>query len=311
MKKYIREKIKNMTATIYNYKKISYSMLLFLLLSASTGCDYFASTDATQNIVPLPEPSLRETIKKRGELRVLVRDDMPPFGFINEKTNKLEGFDIDIAKAVARALDVRFVPVPIGTGAPITMLREKKADMIAAAMVHSFTREKYLDFSITYFMDGIKIAVPKGSDIHSIAEISGADVGVIRHSHGQDILAKIRHGAVVHVYGSYPEAFLALKAGKISVLCAEATILLALINADARPGTWQVVGDYISNEPIALGLPENESSFRDFVNKTLNRLWVSGEYMNIYNRWFGPDTAFYLPTTWRMEVFPGHSPVKK
>ena len=43
------------------------------------------------------------------------------------------------------------------------------------------------------------------------------------------------------------------------------------------------MGDYISAEPYGLGLPENDSKFRDFVNKSLAEMWVSGDYAKTYN----------------------------
>ncbi len=96
----------------------------------------------------------------------------------------------------------------------------------------------------------------------------------------------------------YAEAFLALKRGQVDAISADATILLGLKNSDQDPAAWTIAGAYITDEPFALGLPQNDSALRDRVNLALQRLWLSGEYMRLYNRWFGPHTKYYLPTSW-------------
>ena len=56
--------------------------------------------------------------------------------------------------------------------------------------------------------------------------------------------------------------------------------------------------------PLALGVVENDSDFRDFVNAALMDMWEKGEYQKIYDKWFGKDTKDYLPLTWKMELWP-------
>ena len=34
------------------------------------------------------------------------------------------------------------------------------------------------------------------------------------------------------------------------------------------------------------------------------KLWNTGEYKKLYDKWFGPNTKYYLPTTWEMEIWP-------
>jgi len=77
-----------------------------------------------------------------------------------------------------------------------------------------------------------------------------------------------------------------------------------LKNSAPDPEDYVIAGDFIAAEPYGLGLPENDSDFRDLVNRTLVDLWNTGEYLKIYNKWFGPKTNFYLPLTWKMEIWP-------
>ncbi len=105
-------------------------------------------------------------------------------------------------------------------------------------------------------------------------------------------------------FEGYPQAMLALKQGKVKAVTTDSTILLGLKNSDPNPEKWEIVGEFISPEPYGIGLPENESNFRDAVNQALIKMWKSGDYKKAYNKWFGPDTKYYLPLTWNMEVWP-------
>ena len=98
--------------------------------------------------------------------------------------------------------------------------------------------------------------------------------------------------------------FLALSQGKVAAVTTDSTILLGLKNSAPNPEDYAIVGEYISDEPYGLGLPENDSDFRDLVNRTLVDLWNTGDYLKIYNKWFGQDTNYYLPLNWKMETWP-------
>lgn len=81
-------------------------------------------------------------------------------------------------------------------------------------------------------------------------------------------------------------------------------ILVGLKNSDPEPDKWDIVGDFIASEPYAIGMVENDSKFRDLVNKSLAEMWKSGAYKKSYDKWFGKDTKYYIPLTWKMEVWP-------
>jgi len=264
---------------------------------------------------PLPKLDGRlDAIKKRGVLLAGVRDDAIPFGYTDEHTGEIVGFEIDLCKVLARELGVRLETVPVRKAARIPLIQRGEVDLIAACMTHHFAREEDIDFSITYFMDGQKLLTKRGLGIGSVTDLAGRTVGVVDGSWAEENIREAQPGARIRTYAGYPQAFMDLKARRISAICADTTILLGLKNSDPDPAAWEIVGDYISDEPYGLGLPENDSDFRDFINLTLDRMWVSGEYMTIYNLWFGPHTKFYLPTSWKMEVLPGHgatSPKRK
>ncbi|NMC35285.1 MAG: transporter substrate-binding domain-containing protein, partial [Veillonellaceae bacterium] len=134
--------------------------------------------------------------------------------------------------------------------------------------------------------------------------LAGKKVGSVKGSTSEQNVKKAQPECTVISFETYPEAFLALKQGKVEAVTTDESILVGLQNSDDKPGDFAIVGEYISPEPYGLGVAENESDFRDFVNIALMEMWASGEYQKIYEKWFGKDTKFYIPLEWKMEMWP-------
>ena len=55
---------------------------------------------------------------------------------------------------------------------------------------------------------------------------------------------------------------------------------------------------------FGIGLPENDSAWRDAVNLAMQELWKDGTYQQIYTKWLGPGEDIELPLGGQMEVWP-------
>ncbi|QLA17945.1 ABC transporter substrate-binding protein [Desulfolutivibrio sulfoxidireducens] len=245
-----------------------------------------------------------DDVKARGTLIAGVKDSQPPFGFVDEKTNQIAGFEIDICKALADRLGVKLETKPVTSSTRIPMLTQGAIDIVAATMTHQKGREDQVDFSITYFMTGQKLLVKKDGGIKGVKDLAGKKVGSVKGSTSEQNVKKAQPECTVISFETYPEAFLALKQGKVEAVTTDESILVGLQNSDDKPGDFAIVGEYISPEPYGLGVAENDSDFRDFVNLALMDMWASGEYQKIYEKWFGKDTKFFIPLEWKMEMWP-------
>ncbi len=245
-----------------------------------------------------------ESIKERGELICGVKDAVVPFGYVDEKTNQIVGFDVDICQYIADMMGVKLTLKPVTSATRIPMVTQGSIDLAAATMTHKHERDEVIDFSVTYFMDGQKILVPKDGDVKTVADLAGKKVGTAKGSTSEKNIKEAQPEARVISFEGYPQAFLALKQGKVAAVTTDSTILLGLKNSDENPDQWVIAGDYISSEPYGLGLAENESNFRDFVNYSLNEMWKRGDYEKVYMKWFGPETMYHLPLNWKMELWP-------
>jgi polar amino acid transport system substrate-binding protein len=252
---------------------------------------------------PLAEAGKLEQIKARGELTVGVKDAEAPFGFIEEKTNQLEGFDIDVAHYVAQRLDVKLKFKPLAAADRLPALIQGAVDMVAASLEHTLQREDVIDFSLTYFIDGLQLLTHKDSTINGLADLAGKKVAVVKGS-GLDKLLKSKQPHLIPLfYEGLPQAFMAVKRGEAAAVCSSTVSLLGLKHSDDKPDAWSISGEFIEPIHYGLGLPENDSDFRDAVNKALADMWKTGEYEKTYNKWFGVGARYPLPLNWKMELW--------
>jgi polar amino acid transport system substrate-binding protein len=85
-----------------------------------------------------------------------------------------------------------------------------------------------IDFSITYFMDGQKLLVKKGSKIKSYKDLAGKKVGTAKGSTSEINIKKAQPNCTVLSFEGYPEAFLALKQGKVAAATTDSVILVGV-----------------------------------------------------------------------------------
>lgn len=144
------------------YKSI---IVFFILLGANlvfmpySGADEVATGDS---------PVLKRIVES-GVLKVGVNPLFKPFSFKNEK-NEQVGIDIDIAKLLAKSLDVRLeIIVPKSFSELIPMLMDDRIDIIMAGMTINFKRSKLINFTAPYFNTGLSIMLSK---------VKGAELGL-------------------------------------------------------------------------------------------------------------------------------------
>ena len=230
-----------------------------------------------------------------------------PGGFINEN-NEWVGFDVDMATEIAKRLGAKLEKVVVNNNTRISFVQTNppKVDMVLANMTHKRVRDEKIDFSITYFFDGQKFLARKGAvkDAKDLAKMKvGSMQGTTSIVNATEYLKKLGNAnPKVIGYDGEVAMFEALRSGRVQAITTDSTILLGY--AAKMPGTFELVGDFISDEPYGIGLPQDDSAWRDAINFTLQDMWKDGTYMTIYNKWFGPDTAYPFPMTEKLEMWP-------
>lgn len=227
-----------------------------------------------------------EDARRRGKLLAGVKTDSPPFGYV-DSTGALQGFDVDIARYLARSLfddEGRLELVPITAGSRIPFLYSDWIDIIVATMSVTEERRQVLDFSEPYFISGSMLLVPKGSAIKGIEDLTGKTVAVIEGAVQQKDLEQVAPRAKQVKFGKIPEAVSALRAKRVDALCQDDVVVLALARENPE---LQVVGKPFIPRPYAIAVRKGELEFVKWVNGQLTRMKTDGTFGRLWQKYFG------------------------
>jgi polar amino acid transport system substrate-binding protein len=236
--------------------------------------------------------STLDEVKTRGKMIAGVRYDSPPFGSLDQ-SGQVVGFDIDLIKEIAKRLGVGIEMVQVTAKTRIPLLESGKIDVVAAVLTHSRERDRVIDFSISYLLDGQRLLVKKGSGIKEASDLKGKTVSAVQGSYNEAVIRNLVPEAKVLVYQEYPQAYLALKQGLADAFTTTATILEGVSKQDPDV---EMVGDNLTSEPIAFGVRENDSKWRDAINFALQDMVADGTYKSIYDKYF--KIPYRAPETW-------------
>jgi polar amino acid transport system substrate-binding protein len=131
-----------------------------------------------------------ETIKARGYLIVAVKDNLRPLGF-RASTGELQGFEIDIAKRLAkdllgRADAVKFLPVQ--NVDRISVLTENKADVTIAHLTATAARSRQVYFTFPYYFEGTALLTP--SPVKTPQALTAKSIAVLKGAVNAEVAAK-------------------------------------------------------------------------------------------------------------------------
>jgi polar amino acid transport system substrate-binding protein len=237
--------------------------------------------------------------KKKGVLVVGCKDSLPPFGYIDEKTRQIVGYDIDFVNAIAKKMGVKVELKPVTSASRLPQLQEGHIDIIAATMTKNAERAKVIDFSHAYFLTGQKFITKKGS-VKSLKDLEGKRIGTAKGSTSEQNVKKAIPSSTVLSFDDYPQAFLALQQGKVSAVTTDEAILAGILAKAPNKAQFEIPNIQISDEPYGLGMRKGDTNLVNFVNKTILEMEKSGEAARIFKKWFGPGTQFHLNRTFKI-----------
>jgi polar amino acid transport system substrate-binding protein len=256
-------------------KRIGVLFLTVVLLSGLCGIALAADT--------------LDEVKKKGVLVAGVRDSTPGFGYIDEKSREIVGYDVDFCKAIARRLGVKLELKPVTSATRMPQLLAGNIDIAAATMTKTPDRAKQVDFSYTYFFTGQKFLTKKGT-VKSLADLAGKKIGTAKGSTSEQNAKKALPTATILSFDDYPQAFLALQQGKVAAVTTDESMLAGIMAKAPDKHNYEIPGIRISDEPYGLGIRKGDKKFLNFVNAALLDMEKKGEAKNIFNRWFGPNS---------------------
>ncbi|WP_280343422.1 glutamate ABC transporter substrate-binding protein [Nocardia neocaledoniensis] len=249
-------------------------------------CDTEATLAPTSQPSPgaMPAGSSMAAIVANGRLRVGVDQNTYMFGFRNPSTGRLEGFDIDLAREIARDLfgDPNKIELrSVSAADRIPLLQEKKVDMIVRTFSATCERRRDVDFSGVYYRAAQRIAAPKGSGITDAAGLAGKRVCFTKGTTAAAPLFALPTVPTVFGVTNWTDCLVALQQGTVDAISGDEPILAGLVAQDRN---LELVGESIGAGAYAVGVPKGSDDLVRFVNGVLDRMRTDGSWQRIYQQ---------------------------
>lgn len=254
------------------------------LMVVVAGCGTEAAVSKTNQLT---------RIKNEKEMIWGVKADTKLFGLMNIKTGEVQGFDIDMAKAITKRVDpaakATFIQVTSQTRIPL--LKNGNIEGIIATMTITPEREEVVDFSKPYFNAGQSLLVMKNSKIKNIKDLNHKGATVLGTVGSNSVLnvKKFAPKARVLQLQDYAQALTALKSGQGDALTTDNGILYGM--SEENPNT-RVVGGTFTKEPYGIAMDKGQGDLQAAVNKAIDEIHADGTYNKLIEKWFGNVPGF-------------------
>jgi polar amino acid transport system substrate-binding protein len=273
--------------------------------SAASSAAPVRCTNALQSYQPtgalpppgnLPASSTMAEIRKRGRLIAGVSADTYLLASRNPLNGRIEGFDIDMVKAIAGAIfgdETRYELRVITAAQRIPALTDNSVDVVVRAMTINCARWTQIAFSTEYYRAGQKILVRKGSKATKIADLNGQRVCAPNGTSSMENLKAKAPKAVVVGADSHTGCLVLFQQGDVAAITGDDTVLAGLAAQD--PYAVVPKQDAFTAEPYGIGINSRNVDLVRFVNARLAQMRRDGEWTRIYDRWLaaplGPAPA--------------------
>lgn len=246
--------------------------------------------------------SILDDVKERGVVRIGTANTNPPMNYIDEKGNWM-GFDVDLGDAIAQKLGVKIDRVDVNDKTRIAFLANNRIDMAISNISHTRSRDEQIDYAEPPYLWTGKIFYAKKGKFKTPMDICGKTMTVTQGSNaylaGQDYLKELgcKEDFKITSFQTNAECFLALKQGKVDAYVQDTPIIAGV--AGAQGVNFEALGPIFSPGLYGIGVPADDSKWRDAISFTLQDLIADGTYEKIYQKWFGPKGIAPLPNNAR------------
>ncbi len=238
-------------------------------------------------------------IRARGHLIAGVDQNTYRFGFLNPLSGRIEGFDIDMVRAVAAAIfgnPNKVVFKAISDDQRIPEVHSGAVDIVAHTMTINCDRLRDVDFSSVYFDAGQRVLVQKNSPVKGLADLHGKRVCATTSSTSiGNIKAAPSHPIPVAVT-YWTDCLVLLQQGDVAAISTDDSILAGFVAQD--PST-KIVGPRFSSEPYGLAISKQHPDFVRFVNAVLQQMRTDGQWAADYRHWVGTPVPAPPPAKYK------------
>lgn len=254
---------------------------------------------ASQAFCQTSQPYTGDTfdkIKSSGRIVLGYRSGAIPISYVDENKQPI-GYGVDICMNIVQKikeklsmpdLSVEYLEVNANTRIP--MLVEGKIDMECGSTTNNASRRKDVDFTVPYYMAGIRILAKSNSGITSLNDLVGKKVSMGEKTSSIPLVEGLNKERDMHITSviekDYTTCLNDVGSGKTDAFILDDLLLFGERSKASNPKDYNVVGDFLSVEPLAIMVRKNDPKFKTFVDKQMISIINSGQIETYYKKWF-------------------------
>ena len=235
---------------------------------------------------PAPAPAAGgatvESLKKAGKIRIGIKQNVPLIGLKNPITNQLSGYDVEIAKILAKAIfgddknRIEWVDASVSANR-IPFITDNKADIVIATFSITDSRKKDIDMAGPYFIAGQDIMAYKIelSGIKAVEDLNGRKVCAQSGSTSLNTLKTKAPRATFIELPGVAECVEALKDGRVDAVSTDDALLAGFVEKFPAFG---LMGKPFTQEKYGIGLKKGDTAFRSFINDAIEASYKDGSW---------------------------------
>jgi glutamate transport system substrate-binding protein len=240
----------------------------------------------TAAATPAPAPAAGgatvEAIKKNGKIRIGIKQNVPLIGLKNPITNAYSGFDVEIAKVIAKGIfgddknRIEWVDASVSANR-IPFITDNKADIVIATFSITDSRKKDIDMAGPYFIAGQDIMAYKVElgAIKSVDDLNGRKVCAQSGSTSLNTAkAKAPKANFIELPG-VAECVEALKDGRVDAVSTDDALLAGFVEKFPAFG---LMGKPFTQEKYGIGLKKGDTAFRNLLNDIIEASYKDGSW---------------------------------
>ena len=217
-------------------------------------------------------------------------DNFPPMGF-RDDSNKLVGFDLDMARATAERLGIEVEFKPIDWSAKEAELSGKRVDVLWNGLTITEERKKNIAFTAPYMENHQIIVVQGKSAIQDKSGLAGKVVGAQDGSSAIDAIERDAATAAsfksLKKYGDNVTALMDLATGRVDAVVLDEVV--GRYYTAKKPGEYAVLEEHFGTEDYGVGVRLEDTLLLQRIDETLNQIKTDGTGAQIAEEWFGKN----------------------
>jgi lysine-arginine-ornithine-binding protein len=227
-------------------------------------------------------------------IRIGVSGNYPPLSYV-DVNNRLEGFEIDVAKALCAQMKTRCELVQAEWNDLLPALLANRFDAIMASMSITAERRKTIDFSNRYYQTPASFTVRRASNIRDTGpnamagRLIGVTAGTIHERYIADVY--VPAGAKLKTYATQQEAQLELERGRLDAVLTDKVGIYEWLANGAGRECCEYAGEDVTDpkyigEGVGVGLRKGDEALKARFNAAIDAIVADGTYRKLNDKYF-------------------------